>query len=134
MEHDSRPRLAKPQAAGRSRIHGSRDPPPGSPMTDRCERAYVAAAKTATRSGTKTPSAAQAPSASGSAEPDAGVDTAATESNGTTAGKKPAARKAPAKKGPAKKGKATAQGADSGEPDGPGDGEELEDVDLEADL
>jgi len=103
-------------------------------VIDRCERAYVAAAKTATRSGTKTTSAAQASSAGASAESDAGVEAAATESNGTTAKKKPAARKPGAKKGPAKTRKASTKGEGAGEPDGPGDGEEIEDVDLEADL
>ncbi|GAB3007463.1 RNA polymerase sigma factor SigA [Amycolatopsis acidiphila] len=94
-------------------------------MIDRCERAYVAAAKTATRSGTKTTSA----------EPDAGDEAAATEQNGTAA-KKPAARKTGAKKGPAKTRtrKPGTKGEDAGEPDGPGGDEELEDVDLEADL
>ncbi|TVT31317.1 RNA polymerase sigma factor [Amycolatopsis rhizosphaerae] len=83
----------------------------------------MAAAKTATRSGTKTTSA----------EPDAGVEAAATEQK--SAAKKPAARKTTAKKGPAKprtRGKAAPKTED-GEPDGPG-GEDLEDVDLDADL
>ncbi|NKQ55974.1 RNA polymerase sigma factor [Amycolatopsis sp. K13G38] len=94
----------------------------------------MAAAKTATRSGTKTTSAAQASSAGASAESDAGVEAAATESNGTTAKKKPAARKPGAKKGPAKTRKANTKGEGSGEGDGPGDGEDMEDVDLDADL
>ncbi|WP_091510362.1 MULTISPECIES: RNA polymerase sigma factor [Amycolatopsis] len=89
----------------------------------------MAAAKTATRSGTKTTSA----------EPDAGAEAAATEQSGTVA-KKPAARKTAAKtgakKGPAKTRtrKAATKGEDAGEPDGPGGDEDLEDVDLEADL
>ncbi|GHF64844.1 RNA polymerase primary sigma factor [Amycolatopsis bartoniae] len=85
----------------------------------------MAAAKTATRSGTKTTSA----------EPDAGAEAAATEQSGTDA-KKPAARKTAAKKGPAKTRtrKAATKGEDAGEPDGPGGDEDLEDVDLEADL
>ncbi|MTD53995.1 RNA polymerase sigma factor [Amycolatopsis pithecellobii] len=88
----------------------------------------MAPAKTATRSGTKTTSA----------EPDAG-DEAATEQAGAAA-KKPAARKTaaktPAKKGPAKTRtrKAASKGEDGSEPDGPGADEEIEDVDLEADL
>ncbi|HJQ47755.1 MAG TPA: RNA polymerase sigma factor [Amycolatopsis sp.] len=96
----------------------------------------MAAAKTATRSGTQTTSAAQASSAGASAEPDAGAEAAATEQNGTAA--KKATRKAPAKPGakkvPAKTRKAATKGEDSGEPDGPADGEEIEDVDLDADL
>jgi RNA polymerase primary sigma factor len=101
----------------------------------------VAAAKTATRSGTKTTSAAQASSAGASAEPDAGADAAVTEHdaaelNGTAAKKQPAARKPAAKKGPAKTRprKPGAKGDETGEgEEGPG-GEELEDVDVEADL
>jgi RNA polymerase primary sigma factor len=109
-------------------------------VIDRCERAYVAAAKTATRSGTKTTSAAQASSAGASAEPDAGADAAVTEhdaaeQNGTAEQKQQAARKPAAKKGPAKTRprKPGAKGEETGEADGPG-GEELEDVDVEADL
>ncbi|TNC27652.1 RNA polymerase sigma factor [Amycolatopsis alkalitolerans] len=90
----------------------------------------MAPAKTATRSGTKTTNA----------EPDAG-DEAATEQNGADAAKKPAARKTAAKtgakKGPAKTTrtrKPAAKGEEAGEPDGPGTEEDLEDVDLEADL
>ncbi|WP_424923670.1 RNA polymerase sigma factor [Amycolatopsis acidicola] len=102
-------------------------------MIDRCERAYVAAAKTATRSGTKTSSAAQASSADASAEPDAGAEEAAATRTDADTAKKPARKPAAAKKGPAKKGARKGKGDESGEPDGPG-GEELEDVDLDADL
>jgi len=101
-------------------------------VIDRCERAYVAAAKTATRSGTKTTSAADV-----SAEPDAGREdvteaksSGATKKSATT--RKPAAAKGPKKapaKGRARKGGKTADG----EPEGPGNGE-MEDVDLDADL
>jgi RNA polymerase primary sigma factor len=108
-------------------------------VIDRCERAYVAAAKTATRSGTKTTSAAQASSAGASAEPDAGAEAAAEQNS--TAAKKPAARKTAAAKPAAKKApaktrtrtKTSSKGEDAGEDDGPG-GEELEEVDLDADL
>ena len=112
-------------------------------MIDRCERAYVAAAKTATRSGTKTTSAAQASSADASAEPDAGsnTDQTGTERNGT-ATRKPAARKSTAAKPGAKKGQAKtaakprkaakAEDAKTDPDDGPG--EDLEEVDLDVDL
>ncbi|WP_158883024.1 RNA polymerase sigma factor [Amycolatopsis anabasis] len=88
----------------------------------------MAAAKTATRSGTKTTSAAKASSAG--AEP----DTTAAE-NGTA--KKPAARKTAATKAPAKKAPAkgtrtrkTAAKADpKGEADGPG--EDFDEAELE---
>ncbi|WP_390622604.1 RNA polymerase sigma factor [Amycolatopsis viridis] len=103
-------------------------------MIDRCERAYVAAAKTATRSGTKTTSAADV-----SAEPDAGrenVTEAEAQGSGATkkaTGRKPAAGKGP-KKAPAKGRTARKAGkTEDGEPDGPG-GEDMEDVDLDADL
>ncbi|MFD2418926.1 RNA polymerase sigma factor [Amycolatopsis pigmentata] len=104
-------------------------------MIDRCERAYVAAAKTATRSGTKTTSAAQAPSAGEGAEPDdAGTDQATTTRK--TAARKPAAAKTGAKKAPAKTAKPRKGAAKpedkKGEEDGPG--EELEDVELDVDL
>ncbi|HVW43397.1 MAG TPA: sigma-70 factor domain-containing protein, partial [Amycolatopsis sp.] len=93
----------------------------------------MAAAKTATRSGTKTTNADQASPAGASAEPDAGAEAVANGRNGTIA--KKTTRKGPAtKKGPAKTRKAATKGEDSGEPDGPGDAEEIEDVDLEADL
>jgi RNA polymerase primary sigma factor len=79
----------------------------------------VAAARTATRSGTKTSSAADTA--------DEAVDEA-TAPNGTAkpAARKPAARKSPAKKAPARK---SAKPEESkGEPDGPVD---LDDADLE---
>ncbi|WP_376772892.1 RNA polymerase sigma factor [Amycolatopsis endophytica] len=92
----------------------------------------MAAAKTATRSGTKTTSAADV-----SAEPDAGrEDVTEAEASGATkksaTPRKPAAGKGP-KKAPAK-GRATRKGGktEDGEPDGPG--EDVEDVDLDADL
>ncbi|SFB45536.1 RNA polymerase primary sigma factor [Amycolatopsis marina] len=94
-------------------------------MIDRCERAYVAAARTATRSGTKSTSDAKTSAA--------GEDTAAdSDTTGTEgpAAAKSSGRKAPAKKAPAK-GRKGAKTADTkGEPDGPGDDAELEDVDL----
>ncbi|WP_040919038.1 RNA polymerase sigma factor [Saccharomonospora glauca] len=62
-------------------------------MTDRCERAYVAAAKTATRSGTKTTSAAEPATAD---ETTAAVDGTATP-EAKSSGRKTAAKKAPAK-------------------------------------
>ncbi|WP_026361138.1 RNA polymerase sigma factor [Amycolatopsis nigrescens] len=74
----------------------------------------MAAAKTATRSGTKTSNAAKA----GSADEGTNPATAAAGQNGVA--KKPAARKTAAKKAPAK-------GEDTkGEPDGPGDIDEAE--------
>ncbi|HKS47584.1 MAG TPA: RNA polymerase sigma factor [Amycolatopsis sp.] len=103
----------------------------------------MAAAKTATRSGTKTTSAAQASSADASAEPDAGsnTDQTGTERNGT-ATRKPAARKSTAAKPGAKKGQAKtaakprkaakAEDAKTDPDDGPG--EDLEEVDLDVDL
>ncbi|WP_027947048.1 RNA polymerase sigma factor [Amycolatopsis taiwanensis] len=99
----------------------------------------MAAAKTATRSGTKTTSAAQASSAGASADPEAREATA-TERNGTAA-KKPATRKSTAakpgaKKGPAKSARprkaAKAEDSKAEPEDGPG--EDLEDVDLDVDL
>ena len=80
----------------------------------------MAAARTATRSGTKTSSAADTA--------DEAVDEAAAP-NGTAkpAARKPAARKAPAKKAPARKGAAKPEDV-KGEPDGPAD---LDDADLE---
>ncbi|MER7117051.1 RNA polymerase sigma factor [Saccharomonospora azurea] len=107
-------------------------------MTDRCERAYVAAAKTATRSGTKTSSAAEPTTAD---DQTASVDGTATPDT-KSSGRKTAAKKAPAKsrktttakdktkttrakstKGAKGKAKTSADGADV-------DGAELEDVDL----
>ncbi|MEU3270802.1 RNA polymerase sigma factor [Saccharomonospora sp. NPDC006951] len=98
-------------------------------MIDRCERAYVAAAKTATRSGTKTTSAAKQATAedteaaaNGTATPDANAP-----------GQKPAAKKAPAKsRKNAKTGKSSTKG-ESGQSSELGediDASELEDVDL----
>jgi RNA polymerase primary sigma factor len=109
-------------------------------LIDRCERAYVAAAKTATRSGTKTTSSAQASSSGASTESDA-PEAAAAERNGTAA-KKPAARKSTAakpgaKKGPAKTArprKAAGKTDDSKAEPEDGPGEDLEDVDLDVDL
>ncbi len=97
-------------------------------MIDRCERAYVAAAKTATPSGTKTTSAAE--------QATADEDTAAA--NGTappekkSSGRKTAAKKSPkstgARKGAkAEKGKAAAKSAAEV---GDLDASDLEDVDL----
>ncbi|CAM2973024.1 RNA polymerase sigma factor [Saccharomonospora xinjiangensis] len=62
-------------------------------MTDRCERAYVAAAKTATRSGTKTTSAAEPTTADETTAAVGGTATPETKSSG----RKTAAKKAPAK-------------------------------------
>jgi RNA polymerase primary sigma factor len=141
-----RPRIAgtNSQAGDVPESEAGWDQPSRLAVIDRCERAYVAAAKTATRSGTKTTSAAQAPSAGANAEPDdagSSTDQAATDRGGTTAKKtatrKPAAAKSGAKKAPAKtakprKGAAKAEDK-KGEPeDGPG--EELEDVELDVDL
>jgi RNA polymerase primary sigma factor len=123
----TRPTVAEDKTAGRGTIPESEATGTSQfrlAVIDRCERAYVAAAKTATRSGTKTTSA----------EPDAGDEAAAIEQDGTAA-KKPAARKTGAKKGPATKArKGGAKGEDSSTPDGPGGDEELEDVDVEVDL
>ncbi len=115
MERGPRLRSTKPQVVGcspnlsqpsRKRLELT--------VIDRCERAYVAAAKTATRSGTKTSNAAKA----GSADEGTNPATAAAGQNGVA--KKPAARKTAAKKAPAK-------GEDTkGEPDGPGDIDEAE--------
>ncbi|EHY88073.1 RNA polymerase sigma factor, sigma-70 family [Saccharomonospora azurea NA-128] len=139
MEHGSRLRETKPQA-------GSKFPEPEAAgtltsrfvVTDRCERAYVAAAKTATRSGTKTSSAAEPTTAD---DQTASVDGTATPDT-KSSGRKTAAKKAPAKsrktttakdktkttrakstKGAKGKAKTSADGADV-------DGAELEDVDL----
>ncbi|ASR35464.1 RNA polymerase subunit sigma [Prauserella marina] len=101
-------------------------------MIDRCERAYVAAAKTATRSGTKTTSAAKQATAedteaaaNGTATPDANAPDS-----------KSAAKKAPAKsRKNAKTGKSSTKG-EAGQSSELGediDASELEDVDL-ADL
>ncbi len=79
----------------------------------------MAAARTATRSGTKTATAAGEPAE------EAAADTAKPAARKTTTAKKAPAKKAPAaaKKPAAKSGK-----TEDGEPDGPGD---LEDADLE---
>ncbi|MFC4080867.1 RNA polymerase sigma factor [Amycolatopsis samaneae] len=83
----------------------------------------MAAARTATRSGTKTATAA-------AGEPADEVTTAETAARKTTGAKKAPAKKAPAKKAPAAK-KATTKGAktEDGEPDGPGD---IDEADLES--
>ncbi|MBK1788732.1 RNA polymerase sigma factor [Prauserella cavernicola] len=93
-------------------------------MIDRCERAYVAAAKTATRSGTKTTSAAEEATAEDSTAAANGTATGAK-----TPADKPAAKKAPAKPRKNAKGdKAKPKGAE-GDPEDV-DAAELEDVDL----
>jgi RNA polymerase primary sigma factor len=94
-------------------------------MMDRCERAYVAAAKTATRSGTKTTTAAKASPAGEGADPDTTVEATATGTR-STGRKASATKKAPAKTSRARKG-TKAEGA-KGEPDGP---EDLDDVELD---
>jgi RNA polymerase primary sigma factor len=67
-------------------------------MIDRCERAYVAAAKTATRSGTKPSSAARNPEADDTtAETGAANGTEAKQAGTKSPARKPAAKKAPAK-------------------------------------
>jgi RNA polymerase primary sigma factor len=78
----------------------------------------VAAARTATRGGTKTATAAGEP-----------AEEAATGTAKPAARKTTTAKKAPAKKAPAKKAATKAPKTDDGEPDGPGD---LEDVDLDS--
>jgi len=79
----------------------------------------VAAARTATRSGTKTSSAADT-------NGEAVDETTAPNGTAKPGARKPAAKKAPAKKAPVKK--ATKGEEVKGEPDGPGD---LDEVDLE---
>ena len=83
----------------------------------------MAAARTATRSGTKTATAAGEPAE------EAATDSAKPAARKTTT-RSTAAKKAPAKKAPAAPKKTAAKGAktEDGEPDGPG---ELEDADLE---
>ncbi|PXY32964.1 RNA polymerase sigma factor [Prauserella sp. PE36] len=98
-------------------------------MIDRCERAYVAAAKTATRSGTtKTTSAAK----------EATAEDSTAAANGTATGAKTPAKKSAAKKAPAKSPR-TRKSAKSDKPKTKGedaefgedvDATELEDVDL----
>ncbi|MEU6645433.1 RNA polymerase sigma factor [Saccharomonospora sp. NPDC046836] len=93
-------------------------------MIDRCERAYVAAAKTATRSGTKTTSAAKQATAEDS--------TAAANGTATSEGTQ-AAKKVPAKTTRARKGAKTDKPKTKGESSEFGDdidAAELEDVDL----
>ncbi|EHR50526.1 RNA polymerase sigma factor, sigma-70 family [Saccharomonospora marina XMU15] len=106
-------------------------------MIDRCERAYVAAAKTATRSGTKTTSAAEEPTADESTAAANGTATPDAESSS----RKPAAKKAPAKSTRTRKGaktektksktKAGSSGSSASSEVGEDiDTAELEDVDL----
>ncbi|KID31249.1 RNA polymerase sigma factor, sigma-70 family [Prauserella sp. Am3] len=102
-------------------------------MIDRCERAYVAAAKTATRSGTKTTSAAE----QATAEETAAADGAeAPEATATKPARKTAAKKSPAKSTTRKKAagsaksKKGAESADTEDPDLAVDGADVEDVDL----
>ncbi|MFC4000994.1 RNA polymerase sigma factor [Prauserella oleivorans] len=97
-------------------------------MIDRCERAYVAAAKTATRSGTKTTSAAKQATAEETAAAN-GADTP----DAKAPGRKPASKKAPAKSTRTRKSakgdkpKTKAKGGELGEDV---DATDLEDVDL----
>jgi len=102
-------------------------------MIDRCERAYVAAAKTATRSGTKTTSAAE----QATAEETAAADGAeAPEATATKPARKTAAKKSPAKSTTRKKAAGSAKskkGAESTDTEDPYlavDGADVEDVDL----
>ncbi|TWH19059.1 RNA polymerase primary sigma factor [Prauserella rugosa] len=102
-------------------------------MIDRCERAYVAAAKTATRSGTKTTSAAE----QATAEETAAADGAeAPEATATKPARKTAAKKSPAKSTTRKKAagsaksKKGAESTDTEDPDLAVDGADVEDVDL----
>ncbi|WP_194240348.1 RNA polymerase sigma factor [Amycolatopsis sp. YIM 10] len=103
-------------------------------MIDRCERAYVAAARTATRGGTKTTSAAKTSPEGKDVDPE-------TQPDGTAGEAKPAARKpgakAGAKKAPAKGArtkKAAGKGDEAKGADGEGVGEEIDDAALDADL
>ncbi|WP_216217418.1 RNA polymerase sigma factor [Amycolatopsis aidingensis] len=102
-------------------------------MIDRCERAYVAAARTATRSGTKSTSAAKTSTAAEDTadEPDTTGD-AAKKPRPKSSGQKSTAKKAPAKTTRARKG--TTKGEEPKvEPESPGeevDAADLEDVDL----
>ncbi|MCP2254666.1 RNA polymerase primary sigma factor [Prauserella aidingensis] len=97
-------------------------------MIDRCERAYVAAAKTATRSGPKTTSAAE----QATAEETAAADGAeAPEATATKPARKTAAKKSSAKSTKTAKSEGSAKAkpkADGEEPDL--DGADVEDVDL----
>ncbi|MBB3051221.1 RNA polymerase primary sigma factor [Prauserella isguenensis] len=97
-------------------------------MIDRCERAYVAAAKTATRSGPKTTSAAE----QATAEETAAADGAeAPEATATKPARKTAAKKSSAKSTKTAKSAGSAKTkpkADGEEPDL--DGADVEDVDL----
>ncbi|MCP2234290.1 RNA polymerase primary sigma factor [Prauserella halophila] len=99
-------------------------------MIDRCERAYVAAAKTATRSGPKTTSAAEQATAEETAAADGAEapEATATEPARTTAAKKsPAKSTKTAKSAGSAKAKPTAK-ANGEEADL--DGADVEDVDL----
>ncbi|MCP2179938.1 RNA polymerase primary sigma factor [Prauserella alba] len=96
-------------------------------MIDRCERAYVAAAKTATR-GPKTTSAAEQATAEETA---AAEGAEAPEATATKPARKTAAKKSPAKSTKSAKSTASAKAkpkADGEEPDL--DGADVEDVDL----
>ncbi|OLT43206.1 RNA polymerase subunit sigma [Saccharomonospora sp. CUA-673] len=105
-------------------------------MIDRCERAYVAAAKTATRSGTKTTSPAEQATAEETAAAD-GTDATEPEATAAKPARKTAAKKSPAKSTTRKKAAGSAkskkdaegaEGADGAEL--PADGADVEDVDL----
>ena len=102
-------------------------------MIDRCERAYVAAPKTATRSGTKTTSAAQSsPSgkdadAETTAEADAQDGAAKAPAKSTTRKSAAGTKKAPAKTRAGKDAKAPS--SDEAKADGP-EGADLEAPDL----
>ncbi len=97
-------------------------------MIDRCERAYVAAAKTATPSGTKTTSAAE----QATADEDTAAANGTAPPEKTSSGRKTAAKKSPKSTGTrkgakAEKGKAAAKSAAEV---GDLDASDLEDVDL----
>ncbi|MBB3664955.1 RNA polymerase primary sigma factor [Prauserella flava] len=129
MEHGPRLRDAKPQAEGMSPeskaagTHAYRFV-----MIDRCERAYVAAAKTATRSGPKTTSAAE----QATAEETAAADGAeAPEATATKPARKTAAKKSSAKSTKSAKSTASAKAKPKAEGEEPDlDGADVEDVDL----
>ncbi|MFD6793545.1 MULTISPECIES: RNA polymerase sigma factor [Prauserella salsuginis group] len=97
-------------------------------MIDRCERAYVAAAKTATRSGPKTTSAAE----QATAEETAAADGAeAPEATATKPARKTAAKKSSAKSTKSAKSTASAKAKPKAEGEEPDlDGADVEDVDL----
>ncbi|GAB3478948.1 hypothetical protein GCM10027521_13530 [Amycolatopsis cihanbeyliensis] len=103
-------------------------------MIDRCERAYVAAARTATRSGTKSTSAAKTSTAAENTadDPDTTGD-AAKKPRPKSPGQKSAAKKAPAKTTRARKGTKGEGEETKVELAAPGeevDAADLEDVDL----